>query len=422
MKQKRVCLVVMALMLTLTGCSGQSFVKLAEPSYPETVAYDDYEARMAIREANALTGDFEESLQEFALDSGTMVLSEAEGNVQYSPVSLYLALALTTAGAEGKTREQLMQTLRAGNMTKDDLLEECGKLYRLLYREDGISRMKTSASLWLDSGRKLKNEFKKHAEVNFYADVFSMDLQDENTARAMGQWISQKTSSQLTPEIRTEADTLMVLLNCLEFEDQWMDAFLEENNQKDDFTREDGSVMSAEYMTITHNPYPCSLGEDFTRVSLSLKNSSIDFILPDEGVSAFALASDPKGLKEVLTGGEETYAEVRLKIPKFDFTADVDLAQTLRQMGAEDLFGMEADLTGICGEQLFLTGVKQQSCIDVHEKGVSAAAFTEMMYAGSALMTDGVVEMHLDRPFIYAIRDQAGTILFMGICEMPKAA
>lgn len=420
MKRKRIFLLAMALMMILTGCSTQGSRQLAEPSYPKAPAFDDYEARMAIREENVLSQSFAESLEAFALESGALVFSQAEGNVQYSPVSLYLALALTTAGAEGQTREQLMNTLRAGALTESALMEECGRLYRLLYRDDGIGRVKTSSSLWLDSVKKLKNDFKKNAEENFYAEIFSMDLQAESTAQAMGEWVMEKTSGKLAPKIRTEADTLMVLLNCLDFEDQWIDAFLPENNVKDDFTREDGSVMTAEYMTVTYNPYACSLGDDFTRVRLSLKNSSMDFILPDEGVSAFELASDPERLAQALTGGEEAYAEVRMKIPKFDFTADVDLAQTLRQMGAEDLFGMEADLTGICGEQLFLTGVKQQSCIDVHEKGVSAAAFTQMMYAGGALMTDGVVEMDLDRPFIYTLRDQAGMILFMGICEMPQ--
>ena len=45
-----------------------------------------------------------------------------------------------------------------------------------------------------------------------------------------------------------------------------------------------------------------------------------------------------------------------------------------------------------------------------------------MIYAGEAMMEDSVVEMKLNRPFIYAITSPDNVILFTGICETPTEA
>ena len=100
----------------------------------------------------------------------------------------------------------------------------------------------------------------------------------------------------------------------------------------------------------------------------------------------------------------------------------MDLKKTVEKLGAGNLFGGSADLRGMTGEPLFLSSVRQQSRIAVDEKGVSAAAFTEMIYAGAAMMEETVVEMKLNRPFIYAITSPDNVILFTGICETPTEA
>jgi serpin B len=50
---------------------------------------------------------------------------------------------------------------------------------------------------------------------------------------------------------------------------------------------------------------------------------------------------------------------------------------------------------------------------------VEAAAFTELHYAGSAPPKDEKAEMILNRPFIFAIKDNTGNVLFVGIVNNP---
>ena len=416
---------MMALLLAiLTGCSSAAPFLLVNPVYPVAAEFEDYELQREVREKNALTETFTDSLTNFACTSAAAVLSEEEENINYSPVSLYLALSLTTAGAGGKTKAQLLEALQAQGMTGEELADQCGRLYRLLaMKENEIGRVKPAASLWLEKGGKLKKAFADTAGKNFYAEVYSGDLKSEELRRTMSEWVRNKTSGQLDPQIKIPEDTVMTLFTCLDFEDQWIDEFRKEENKKANFYRADGSTMMAEYMGSTYNPFGYFRGEGFTRASLSMKNGTrMSFILPDEGTSIGDLVSDPQWLKEAVSGGTEAYAQVIFEIPKFDFSSSCDLAKTVERLGAGEIFTPEADLYGITGNQLFLSGIRQQTRIAVDEKGVSAAAFTQMLYAGAAMPQQEIVHMILNRPFMYTVEDNNGVILFMGVCQMPTEA
>jgi serpin B len=55
----------------------------------------------------------------------------------------------------------------------------------------------------------------------------------------------------------------------------------------------------------------------------------------------------------------------------------------------------------------------------VDEKGVEAAAFTQLMMAGSGLPKGEPAALILDRPFLYSITAAHGSVLFTGICRSP---
>ena len=74
---------------------------------------DDYEGWNALLAENEISEDFQESLAGFAFQSGSAVLSEAEDNAFFSPLSLYYALAVLGTGAEGETEAELLAALGA---------------------------------------------------------------------------------------------------------------------------------------------------------------------------------------------------------------------------------------------------------------------------------------------------------------------
>ncbi len=55
----------------------------------------------------------------------------------------------------------------------------------------------------------------------------------------------------------------------------------------------------------------------------------------------------------------------------------------------------------------------------IDEKGVEAASFTQIDYLESALTKDELVEMILNRPFIFAV-EYKDKLLFLGVVNNPN--
>lgn len=158
-------------------------------------------------------------------------------------------------------------------------------------------------------------------------------------------------------------------------------------------------------------------GDNFTASSLSLKNGSMEFYLPDEGVNVHDLIDTPEKMEALLNrSGEQMMGEVVWKVPKFSYGSSMNLVELLKKLGVENAFTSDADFSNISDmTPLFISKVKQDAHIGIDENGVEAAAFTEISWAGAAL-PQGRAEMILNRPFFYVIRNK-GKIVFMGVCE-----
>lgn len=135
-------------------------------------------------------------------------------------------------------------------------------------------------------------------------------------------------------------------------------------------------------------------------------------------ISPYKLIATPEKMRQTFEGGENFNGEVVWKIPKFGFGSKLTLTSVLKSLGVNSAFALDADFSGITDHMAFITDVRQDTHIAIDEDGVEAAAFTQIAYAGAAL-PEGRAEMILDRPFIYGITTQNGTLLFAGVCENP---
>lgn len=415
------------LLFGLTACSrpgdltGASAV--AMPVYPEGIAFEDSDARRELRDSNPVNEDTVSAVNQFSYNTAAQVLTGSEANACYSPLSLYYALALAATGAEGSTQDELLALLGAGNIT--ELSEQCGNLYRLLYTDNEISRLKIAGSLWLDNEMEgqtisFKDSFIKNATEHFYASLFSVDFADESAGKAMGQWISDNTNGTLAPQFNTDAQQIMSILNTVYFYDQWIDRFDADKTEEDTFYPENGEETVCDFMNMTYASHGFSKGDGYIRSSLGLKASgSMIFILPDEGVAVSELLSSPQKLEEIFTQGKGKNGKVIWSVPKFGYGSSFDLIDTLKALGVASAFSLEsADFSGITDAPAFISGVKQETHISIDENGVEASAFTKIDYAGAAMPEDQA-EMILNRPFIYGITAGNGTLLFVGVCMNP---
>jgi serpin B len=170
--------------------------------------------------------------------------------------------------------------------------------------------------------------------------------------------------------------------------------------------------------------YGYTKGDGYTSLQLFLKEAGgMHFILPDEGVSVDDLLAEPGRLTEILEQQEEDRAKIILKLPKFSFNSSFDLSDILKEMGIRSAFNSDADFTGITKDGMaYISEILHQTHIGIDEKGVEAAAFTDITLCGALLLeTEKTVEFSLDRPFLFVIEDE-GVILFIGVVNQPASA
>ena len=408
----------------MSGCSAApaaaQALPLTSPSLPQGEA-----DRFAPQPEEA----FRSSLNAFTVTSSGAVLgalSEAENGV-YSPVSLYLALALCTSGAQGATRQELLGALQAGSMDAAALAEGAKTLFTSLYSTGEYGHRKLGASLWLAKGLTFEKAFLQTAADAFFADVYETDFSSEGATKAISDWLASHCGGKkgVAAPPAVDADTLMALYTAIDFQDEWISCFSEKATAPAAFTRADGSSVTCDFLN-KGDSGSFLRGTGYTAASLSCKErSTMTFYLPDEGKTPAGLLSDPAVLSELLSGDVpedgQGYGTITWSIPKFDVKSDLSLSDALKSLGVRRAFSSEeAEFSGMTGDaSLFLSSARQAARVAVDEKGVTASAYTELAYAGAGMPLDHA-DMILNRPFLFSI-SSGGTVLFVGVVNDPAA-
>lgn len=398
---------------------------------------DDYEGWNALLAENEISEDFREGLAGFAFQSGSAVLSEAEDNAFFSPLSLYYALAVLGTGAEGETEAELLAALGAEG--KEDLARQCAALFqRYVYQEERAAAeaeaygesvpdgsLRLANSLWVSEKIKLDSDYRKTCAEDFFASSHAVDFADADTGKRMGEWISEQTKGALAPTVELSPDTLLSILNTLYFYGGWQDKFDEKQTAEDVFHLENGGEVSVPFMNRTDPMGSFVRGDGYTVSGLFTNNNcEVLFVLPDEGTDVEVLLENPEILRDIFVPEEGKWStgEVTWKVPKFSFGSHFDLKETLASMGLERMFDSEAaDFSAMSSSPLFVNQVLQETHVGVDEEGVEGAAYTMIALAGAGMPDDTQkAQMILDRPFLFGIRDYRNDVwLFLGVCGNP---
>lgn len=391
------------------------------PIYPKSIAFGDYDGLTSIRNENKLELSFSNSLKGFSNKSTSLLLKNQTKNITYSPISLYMALSLASSGAAGATQKEMLSALSTGDKNADFISEQNSKLFRLLYTNNDIGKLNLANSLWLNKESNFKKSFLDNAAKNFYASIYNIDFKDQNSSKLMSDWISKNTNGILAPKISLEKEQIMSLINTIYFKDQWADKFDEKATKKDTFYLKSGEEVKCDFMNSTYGSHRFIKGDGFTSSELSLKNNgSMIFILPDKGVSIDSLLDSPEKAAKLFDDKNSINGKVIFQIPKFSYGSSLTLKDTLNSLGIKKAFEKTADFSAMTEGTAYISDVKQETHVAIDEKGVEAAAFTQIDYCGSEPPKNETAEMILNRPFIFAIKANTGDILFIGVVNNPN--
>jgi serpin B len=362
----------------------------------------------------------------FALDLYHL-LREQEGNLFYSPYSISAALAMTYAGARGQTESQMARALHF-DLPQKDLHESFALLAGELASrgqdaagKDGEGfRLNVANALWLQQGFDLLPDYLATVESAYAAGPRPVDFEGapEEARVTINDWVAGETQDRITdliPPGVISALTRLVLTNAIYFNAAWAMPFEKALTTDEIFTLLDGEQVSVPMMRQTESlPYTSGDGYQAVLLPYDAEGLAMVILLPDEGrFEAFEGSLDGARLAEIEAGlGRQ---QVALSMPRFEFESQFRLSRALASLGMEEAFTAAADFSGMTGSRdLFISEVVHKAFVSVDEEGTEAAAATAVIMDLTSAPAE-VVEMTVDRPFLFLIRDvHTGALLFLG--------
>lgn len=354
-------------------------------------------------------------------------LSRIEGNIFLSPYSIYQALAMTYAGAEGETETQMSSTLHY-TLPQNLLHPTFNSLdMQLSLRGEGAEgkdgegfRLNIVNATWGQQGYTFLDNFLDILAQYYGAGIRLLDFahSPEDSRVIMNDWVSRQTEGRiedLLPEGSISEATRLVLTNAIYFNAAWRYPFDEKQTLEDTFYLLDGSQVEIPMMTQI-NFLGYTEGDGYQAVELPYSGGELSMVVlvPEQDrFSNFEASLDNQKLADILS--DISYMDVALSMPKFEFYSAFSLKKTLSDMGMPIAFSDMADFSGMNGNyDLYIGDVLHKAFVSVDEAGTEAAAATDVVMILKGLPEEPK-EVNLNRPFIFLIRDiETNTILFMG--------
>lgn len=415
--KRLICILFAALLLCACTVTGKPTAPMTEPTEP--TAAPEPLPDFPVPEITGYAG-FSDVLSSKLLD-GTQ-------NKNLSPISVYLALAMTAEGAKGETQADMLKLLGCSSL--EELRGICGAMLETLSFDTEDSTLAIADSIWMadrNGTLTFREDYLKALADVYRSEANAVDFADAETGRQIAAWITDHTRGKIKiseDAMQFSPETVAVLINTIYLKAAWLDPFYESATEAGTFFGVDGET-TADYMNRKDAGATIVKGDGFLRYSLPLFGvGRMTFILPDEGTTLDSLLGTPEKLHALLHDGEELRADVLVKLPKFKFQDRFDLNEPLKALGIGIAFSGAADFSGMCDLSASISNVLQESFIGVDEKGVEAAAYTMVALNESCALPEELpeIEFYLTRPFLYVIESRDGTVLFIGTVTEPTVA
>jgi serpin B len=423
MKKVLMLVLIVLLVLPLIGCNQAAGGELLMSDKPRETSPDVSEADLAL---------LVEGNTAFAFDL-YQALKAKDGNLFYSPHSISVALAMTYAGARGETAEQMATTLQF-LLEQDGLHPAFNWLdVELASRGEGAQgkdgegfRLNIVNAIWGQEDYEFLSGFLDVLAENYGAGLRILDFmtEPEESRITINEWVSDQTEDRikdLIPQGAIDALTRLVLTNAIYFNAAWEYPFDEDITADGPFYLLDGGQVAVPMMKQTE-AFGYTDGEGYQAVELRYdvgelpdgKALSMVIILPEDGqFEVFEEELQAQKVNDII--GDLQVTEVALTMLKFEFESEFSLKDTLAEMGMPVAFSGAADFSGMTGNLgLAISDVLHKAFVSLDEAGTEAAAATAVIMKETA-MPDQPVEVTIDHPFMFLIRDiDTGAILFVG--------
>ena len=359
----------------------------------------------------------------FNLFKSVQAANSNGANLFTSPLSVSMALGMTSNGANGATRDAINSTLGFSGFSQDEANGYFNKLITGLPKVDPNTNLNIANSIWYRQGFTVSSKFLQTDSAYFHAKIAALDFSNPSSAGTINNWVSNQTNGKIPSIVdQISSDDVMYLINAIYFKSQWQSKFDPSQTHQQAFYLTNNSTVQASFMQgkIAYSLYRAS-SVSANVIELPYINDQFSMVIVEPygstSVNDIIANLDTATWHSWMSGLATQNGEVIM--PKFKFSYSILLNNALEQLGMGIAFGNAADFTGINpAGGLQITKVQHKAFVEVDETGTEAAAATSVVIGLSAVLNPPTLT--IDHPFLFVIREvKTGLILFAGTMNNP---
>jgi serine protease inhibitor len=361
---------------------------------------------------------------DFAFNLFREIAKTEKENIFISPFSISTALAMTYAGADKNTADEMEKAMHFMPNNPAFHLGYGDYLKLLKSNAKDHIQLRIANRLWGEKQYELMPSFIELNKQAYESPLQKMNFKGnpEGCRKEINKWVEDKTEQRikdLIPQGVIDSYTKLVLTNAIYFKGDWLYQFKKNKTKDSKFKLANGKTKKTPFMN-WKGGLSYFENDMYKMVNLPYKGEkqSMVVILPHK--------TDDLGKLESLVNNEtfeqlyyDYRPEVVLSLPKFKMTLPLTLNKYLLDLGIKDAFTSIADFSKMTfSNDLYISSVVHKAFIEIDEEGTEAAAATAVVVNVSDSEQNfppKPMEFIADHPFLFYIVDnETKAILFMG--------
>eukprot|EP01023_Acetabularia_acetabulum_P001640 TRINITY_DN1063_c1_g1_i4.p1 TRINITY_DN1063_c1_g1~~TRINITY_DN1063_c1_g1_i4.p1 ORF type:complete len:405 (-),score=71.39 TRINITY_DN1063_c1_g1_i4:1160-2374(-) len=370
---------------------------------------------------------FSQKLQPFFCQEGK--------NCAFSAYSIFSALGLTFAGAQGNTQTQIQDVLNLGGLDTQQVHQIFLELISSVSATSQAIELSQAnrfyganeapfLSTYLDT---IKNFYQTEAaNINFNGDPEGSRQQINGVVNE----ITRGLISDILPPGSVTSDTISVLVNAIYFKGAWFRTFDMKDTSPRQFTSTSGAQFDVPMMAQFDEMFRLgdiqSLGASFINLPYQGFDASMYIVVP-KSLSGQPANSNIYSIAQSIDFDElffsESEAYTNLFLPKFTVEFEALFSSALKSLGMVDAFdGVNSNFEGMIDRSvdIVVTEGYHKAKVIVDEAGTEAAAGTAFGFEAVSMTIMDSIEFLVDVPFaFFIVKEPQNVVLFSGIIDNP---
>jgi serine protease inhibitor len=353
----------------------------------------------------------------------TQRIAGAGGNLIVSPASLAAILSFVDLGANNALRMAIHRTLGFNRVTRrrvdEDLKALRDGVSAIIAHSDKQDGPLTLANLLAFDRSARPRQLALLGLSGAGADVLVDNLGDVAIVQRINDWVKRKTHDLIPSILEESPETLgLVAVNALYFKDKWKTEFDPAKTATEKFQSASGEPVDVSMMHSKVGAFAFRQDDRFIAAELVYAHEDFKLVVVTTK-SEPARPAEFASVESWLGGQGFAVKNGEIAMPKLSLSAAEELLPPLDALGLRPARLHKDALDEFSPEELIITRIVQKLELRLAEDGTEAAAATAVVTTRS-LGTVAEVKMAVDKPFVFALRDQkSGMILFMGYVGTP---